>query len=321
MSLKRVYLLLIIIGIYTALMVNYPTPSLKALGYQAALNWYGAVCARQVNISILAQPGLRELPGPHNTGVAAVIPGGSIDYPRLLDGFLQQGIQAVVECSALDAWHTTAQGRSYLAKMRGSTYRTVVFDGGHHLPTLGLAPDIIILPVTNGYAAHAKMMDGISARAVVDLAREAGCPAVIAAVPRWGLVKAETSLAMITKRIIVNSPTSGVKKAIKVRALPGISSYGGIAFAYIGRDYLENRAGLIGQLDKLGMPNIHKIYLAFDYRYTDSLSADRYCAAVSRCCQLPVLRVNEPVKVANAILPWGVGRHELSQPGHSFENQ
>jgi len=321
MSLKRFYLSVIVIAIYAAIMVNYPTPGLKALGYQSALNWYGAACANRININILSQPGLRVLNEPRNTRVAAVIPGGSTDYPRLLDGFLQQGYQAVVECSALDAWHTTADGQRYLEKMRNSTYRVVVFDGGHHLPTLGLAPDIIIIPVTNGYAAHASMIDGIRAQVVVDLAQEAGCPAVIASVPRWGLVKAGTSLRMITNRIIAHSPAPGPKTAFNVQASPGISCYGGICFAYVSRGYLENLSSLIKQLDSLGIQDIHKIYLAFDYRYTDPISADQYCNSLIRCCRIPVVRVNEPVKVANAILPWGVGEDELPQPGHNSKDQ
>jgi len=320
MFLKRIYLLIIVAAIYMAVMVEHPSPVLKDLGYRQVLNCYGKVCARRVEITILSQPGLRVLKDLHSDRIVAVIPGGDTDYPRQLSGFLEQGCQAVVECSALDAWHTTASGQIYLQKMRYDTYRVVVFDGGHHLPTLGLAPDIIIMPLTHGYAAHASTVDGIRAKVVADLAREAGCPAGIACVPRWGLVKAAPSLSRITARIIAESPVSGSQTPFMPRACREVSIYGGLCFAYIDREYVQNQTILIRQLDKLNANSIHKICLAFDYRYTDITSADEYCRALSRRCQVPVVRVNEPVKVASAILPWRVGKDELPQSGYNTEN-
>ncbi|MGE5389670.1 MAG: hypothetical protein ACM3PE_01265 [Deltaproteobacteria bacterium] len=320
MFLKRICLFIISAGIYTSIMVNHPSPALKELGYQQALNSYGGVCADRLEISILYQPGVRRLNGAYNGKIAAIIPGGSIDYPRLLDRFLEQGCRAIVECSALDAWHTTEDGQKYLKKMHGRAYRVVVFDGGHHLPTLGLAPDIIVMPVTNGYAAHSRALDGIRAQVVSELAREAGCRAVVASVPRWGLVKAEPSLIRITERIIADSPVSDNEIVFRPRATDGASCSQGICFAFVERECINDQDALNRKLDSLSIKDIHKIYLAFDYRYIDVSSADDYCRSLSRHCQVPVIRANEPVTVASAIFPLGVGEDELSQSVHYFEN-
>lgn len=320
MFIKRIFILIIVVGIYANIMVNHPSPTLKALGYQQILDRYGEICADKLEIGILYQPGLRVLTGTRSNRITAVVPGGETDYPRIIDGYLQQGSQAIVECSALDAWHTTAEGQKYLEKMQSSAYRVVVFDGGHHLPTLGLAPDIIIIPVTRGFAAHSSMLDAIPAHEVAKLAREAGCRAIIATVPRWGLVKTESSLIRITRRIIADSPGSGARPAFEPKAAHGVTCSDGICFAFVDRDYLADQEALARQIDKFSVVGLHKICLAFDYRYTDPSFADDYCRSLSRSCRMPVLRVNEPVKVANALLSWGVEKDELSQPFHNSEN-
>lgn len=322
MWLKRISLLIIIVGVYVSVMVNYPTPGLKACGYQTVLDWYARITASRVGISILYDPGLRDLSGSLPGGnIAAVIPGGSEDYPALLDSIIKQGYRAVVECSALDAWHTSGIGQKYLEKMSSRTYRVVVFDGGHHLPTLGMAPDIIIIPATNGYAAHASMQDGMRTEVVTDLAREAGCPVVVASVSRWGLVKAGPSLRGITARIIAAANPAPIRERnFKPRASGRVSSCGGMAFAYVNDVYLKKQAALIEDLDQAGLSGVHKICLAFDYHYTDIASADDYCIRLSRRCHIPVVRVNEPVNVANAIISFGVGEDELPQPGYNIEN-
>ncbi len=251
MFLKRISLLIIIIGVYTNVMVNHPSSGMKALGYQQVLDLYGGISAGVLEIRIVHQPGLRVIKEAHGDKVAAVIPGRETDYPLLLDSFIKQGYRAVVECSALDAWHTTAAGQKYLEKMQKNSYRVVIFDGGHHLPTLGLAPDIIIIPLTHGYAAHSYMLDAIRAPVVAELAEEAGCMAVIATVPRWGLVKAEPSLTRITERIIADSPPAAVRSVFKPKAAHGVSLSNGICFAFVDREYLEDQTALTRMIDKI----------------------------------------------------------------------
>lgn len=322
MSSKHIYFLVIIAAIYTSIMVDYPNPTMKALGYNQALQWYGEVVSSRTPVDILYNPGLRNLNVPvPERNIAAVVPGTGEDYPQILDGFLEKGYRVIVECSGLDAWHTTLPGRTYLRKMHKNTYRVVVFDGGHHLPTLGMEPDIIIIPRTNGYAAHAHMVDGMKVERITALAREAGCPAVIASVPRWGLVKARSSLIQITARIITASPKHGSGSEVNIKAGNRVSRYGDIIFAYINGEYIENPDKFIGQIEALGVSGAHKICLAFDYRYTDIASADDYCNRLSQYYRLPVQRVNEPIKVANAILANGVEEHELPQPGYNLKNQ
>lgn len=177
----------------------------------------------------------------------------------------------------------------------------VVFDGGHHLPSLGLAPDIIIVPELGGYAVHAEMTDGISVQRILEMVREAGCPVMVVKIPRWGLVKNETSLANITKTVLQNNTRFRRDETFNPVACPRMSKYGGSIFAWVNRDYIRDRKCLARRIESLGLDDVKRVYLAFDYHYIGTDEADNICCNLSHRFRIKVERVNDPVKVANVL--------------------
>jgi len=140
---------------------------------------------------------------------------------------------------------------------------------------------------------------------VVELAKEAGCPAIIVKVPRWGLVKNEKSLAHLTSAVLQNNTRYRREEpGYKPQARTRVSKYGGSIFLWVNRDYIKDRASLLKQVESLGLDQVKRMYLAFDYHYIGIDEADEMCSWLSRRFKIKVERVNEPVKVANVFF-WG----------------
>jgi len=303
MIFKKIYLLIIIVCFYAALMINYPSPWLKSLGYNQGLNLYANLVSTRSSFEIIYNPGLRQLDKPSPDLIRAVTPEANSDFASLLNQYLASGSTCIVECSQLDTWHSTPRGMEYLRKMRPQAYRVIIFDGGHHLPALGLAPDLIIIPRLAGYAVHSYMLDGIKIAQIEKLAREYDCPSIIATIPRMALVKNETSMVNITQRILKSCPVQKKPDEFKPIARTRMSKYKGAVFAYIDKKYSAYPETFYAQISKLGLDGVTGIYLAFDYRYTSVKQAQDYCNQLQQKYNLPVTCVNEPVKVANAF--WG----------------
>jgi hypothetical protein len=301
---KKFWLILIISLFYVSILINYPMSFIKQLGYSAVLNLYAGLIPANSRVNVIYNPGLRGLPENSATSlIRAVVPEDQRNFRQIMDVLLEEEWGAIVECSALDTWHTTPQGHSYLTLIRDRAYRVVVFDGGHHRPTLGLVPDIIIVPELNGYAVHSYMLDGIKLENIVAMAQEAGVPSIIAAIPRWLLVKNEKCLVKITQHIISSSPELSRTGPEPGSCKPRISQLNGYIFAYINQAYSNKEALFIDQVKSMDIPNLQKIYLAFDYRFTSQEAAELYRKAIAREFGIPVERVNDPVKVTNIF--WG----------------
>ncbi|MGS0765070.1 hypothetical protein [Syntrophomonas curvata] len=299
---KRLCLLIILIGFYTAVMINCPSPWLKATGYRQGLELYARMVSPRSSYQFIHNPGLRKLETSRPVKIGAVTPEAGTDFASLLDQHLAAGKSCIVECSQLDTWHSSPAGTAYLQKMRPGAYRAVIFDGGHHLPSLGLAPDLIIIPAWRGYAVHSFMLDGIEIAQIQRLARECGSPSVIATVPRMALVKNEISMASITGKVLA-SCRFVVKNEFKPVAQPRMSKYNGFIFAYIDSHYARNPQLFIRRAEALGLKDVKQVYLAFDFKYSSRQQAGLYCAELEQALDRPVECVNHPVKAAS--LFWG----------------
>jgi len=185
---KKIYLVIILVAFYTAVMINYPSPLIKSLGYEQGLNLYAYMFSTHSSYNFISNPGLRKLDN-HEEIVRAVTPEESGNFASILDKHLAGGSSCIIECSELDTWHSSPAGLQYLKEMRPQTYRAIIFDGGHHLPSLGLSPDIIIIPRLAGYAVHSYTLDGVKIAIIEKMAQECGIPSVIVTVPRMALVK------------------------------------------------------------------------------------------------------------------------------------
>ncbi|HBK53150.1 hypothetical protein [Syntrophomonas wolfei] len=306
MRIKRISLFIILLAFYTSIMINYPSECLKNLGYNRVLDFYGRWVSSSCNLDFLYNPGLRQTAIPlHTSRVAAVIPGGSNQgIKRQMEKLLAEKYQVIIECSAIDTWHSSKDGQEYLSRIAAQAYRVVVFDGGHHLPTLGMAPDIILVPELAGFAVHTYMLDGMRVETIRDLAEEAGCPAVIVRIPRLALVKNQRSLSIITRRIMAASHYSDRESSTgKIMLQSRMSKFNGIIFAYVNYEYAKKPELFCQCLNALGVGDARKLYLAFDYGCISPEEAGEFMKKVSKSSGLPAQIVNEAVKVSSVF--WG----------------
>lgn len=296
-------MILIIVAAYTALLVQDGSGAMKALGYEQLMDLYAKAVSSRSPVHIVYDPGIRELPVTTRQVVEVVLPGTSRDFARQLDGIMEKRPAAVVECSALDGWHCTREGQTALFELRQNAYRVVVFDGGHHLPTLGLAPDLIIIPSAHGYAVHSYMVDAIKVNDVVRLVKESHCPVAVVAVPRWMLIKNEKALAGVTTRALQQLSTRAeTAPPCYPRANVRMSRYNNTVFAYINREYLNRPELFWSRLEELG-PGIDKVYLAFDYEAAGVMAASDFTQQAARHLKVRVERVNYPLNAFNVF--WG----------------
>lgn len=300
MRIKKFCLIIIFIGAYTYTMVNYPSDFIKSIGYNNLLDLYAAQVSSHSDFNIIYNPGLRKCNAvTKNIKTKSVIPGDYNNFRKDMQQFMAGDQQAIIECSGLDAWHTTREGVKYLHRIREKGYRVVVFDGGHHLPTLGLAPDLIIVPVMDGYAVHAYMLDGIKSDVIKQMAADIDSPSVIVTVPRWALVKNAASLNNITHRVLKECYyRNNANEPFNPICTTGMSKSSGVIFTYINHQSIKS---ILSNCRKLGLKNVRKIYIAFNYNFINEPEAEQFCNDLQQSLGLPVIRVNEPVKTFNVL--------------------
>lgn len=302
---KTVILVLIILTAYGAMLMNDPAEGIKMAGYNSLLKFYGDYRLREDDTKILYNPGLRKMNiDLKQAKIKASLPNRKISYARQLENFLQSDGQVLVECSGLDSWHSSSEGSRCLPRLRAKAYRVVIFDGGHHLPTLGLAPDLIIVPVYKGYAVHGYMQDGMQVSKLLELLKKSHSQTILVTVSRWRLVKTEASLTGITGQVLSQlnfSPTS--PEPINPASRPRITKGHSQMFIYINKDYVKNPDLLIKNCRQLGLKEIENINIAFDYACIAADEADPYTRNLQKKLARPVERVNEPLKVIDLMLP------------------
>lgn len=303
MRLKRVLLLVILIAGYTWIMVNYPNDKIKAFGYNQFMNIYADLIASRAEYKVVHDPGLRKLPIPkEQVKIRAIIPQKGLDFPREINQLIDEGYNAVIECSAMDAWHTSERGIEYLSLLRPTAYRLVVFDGGHHLPTIGLKPDIIIVPQMMGFALHSYTNDGIKVEKLVSIARQVDSPSIIITVPRWAVIKNERALTHLAARILatVEYRAEGPREEFQVAAFSRMSRYEDSIFAYLNQGYIENLELFVKRIEKLAAEGA-SLYIAVDYDVINQEEAERLAVNLRQRLGLPVSIVNRPVTVFNVL--------------------
>lgn len=303
MNWKRTVIVIAAITLYLVIATHNPPEWLKSMGYNQVLDLYGSYSARHAPLEWIVNPGLRSVSSTPDAAIQAVIPDRRRDYEKRLQDELSLAPLAIVECSALDAWHTTLAGQRMLKIMRPTTYRVVVFDGGHHLPTLGLEPDILLVPALRGVAVHSYMRDGMEVSVLQTLLEELQSPAVAVAVPRWALVKRPQNLETLTRRIIQDSQTRSQQEFLAGEpcALPKMSCYNGYVLGYVSKKDWENPEQYARRIAQLSS-SIHKVYLAFNYHQVHPREVPQWTANVAQLLGVPVIVVNRPLKVSDLII-------------------
>ncbi|HPF43066.1 MAG TPA: hypothetical protein PKV15_00050 [Syntrophomonadaceae bacterium] len=302
---KRTLLLLIFLVSYLHLMVNNPVREIKTIGLEPLQK----IAARQIDyadhIQFIYQPELRPLTiAKEELTVKAITPGPDDNFKQIAEQLTESDGFAIVQCSAMDSWHTSETGKAYLMKMYPRGYRIVVFDGGHHLPTLGLAPDILVVPQMCGYAVHSYMQDGMQIKKLKELAADLELSCVIAVLPRWAVFKQQQALESVTKIIIeksdYNKNPAGV---LNINTEYHMSKYNHRILLYIDQNYYRHTEVLLERIKGLGTDDVDKIYLAFDYKKINRQQAKDFAAWLGKELAVAIETVNEPVYVFNAF--WG----------------
>lgn len=300
---KAAWLIIIALSIYGYLLLNNPAEWIENLGYNRLLNIYADYRLQHNHIKILYNPGLRPMPvNLEQAAVKAFVPPYHTSYQQMMKDFLQSDSQVIVECSALDNWHSSREGSCYLNPLWEKAYRVVVFDGGHHLPTLGLSPDIIIVPVYKGYAAHGYMRDGMKVSALLELLEKTHSSSILVAVSRWDLVKTEDSLQGIAKQTLRRLEFSHARPdPLVIQCKPRISKYGLDVFIYVAGEYTRNADLLVKRCRQLGIQDVDEVLVAFDYAGFSREQAEQYRKNLQKRLGLKVTTVNQPVKVTDLL--------------------
>lgn len=297
-------ILVVIVGL-TAAIVNHTESIVHTRVYQNMALLYGQVGLFRGDSAIVYDPGLRRLPSVKKpVQVYACMPEAGQSYRQQMEDFIDSGAGMVVECSGLDAWHTSREGSAWLPVLRERAYRAVIFDGGHHLPTLGLAPDIIIVPVFRGYAVHGYMRDGIRTEKIREILAANHIPTVMVTVSRWGLVKTQASMQKaggeILKRLKL---AAGEGPPLTVNCRPRISKCGENFFIYINGTYAK-RPDLVTEYCRQLQPTPSSCaYMAFDYNAITPVQAEEYAGKLALELGIKTEIVNEPVKVGSLLWP------------------
>lgn len=290
---------------YLHLMVNNPGQEIKTVGLEPLQK----MAAQQINyadhIQFIYQPGLRPLAiAKEKLTVEAITPGSNHNFEQIAEHLSGSDGFAIIQCSAMDSWHTSETGKAYLQKMHLKGYRAVVFDGGHHLPTLGLAPDILVVPQLCGYAVHSYMKDGMQIKKLKELAADLNLPCVIAVLPRWAVFKQQQALESVTKIIIVQSNyNQNPVRRLNINTQYHMSKYNHRILLYVDQSYYRHTDVLLERIEGLGTEDVDKIYLAFDYKAINLQQAKDFAAWLGEELSVSVETVNEPVYVFNAF--WG----------------
>ncbi len=299
---KSAFVLLLLLLLGSMAMPEVPGRWVQA-GEQGFLLRWGEIFGADPQAAVVYNPGLRDLGVPlHDLQVYSVPPNTGRSFQKDLERFFRSGARVLVECSALDTWHTSTEGSKALPKIRKSAYRVVVFDGGHHLPTLGLEPDIIIVPVYKGYAAHGYMKDGIKVETLIKLLEKSQSPTVLVTVSRWRLVKEEACMETVCKKVLEQLSIRSQSGPAPVFACrPRMSRRGNQVYIYMEKEYAVNRQLLLQNCRELEVKGTDEVYAAFDYAYTKPGEAQKICRWLQETLGVPVKCVNDPVKVTDLI--------------------
>jgi len=263
---------------------------------------YGEAASRLVSPEIISTAPLR--PGifadwqikalkkgdPEKLNIYAVLPDNR-DYLSVMQGCRPGTV--LIETSAVDAWHRTANGWKWWQALRSKTLRVVVFDGGHHLPTLALQPDLLLVPEWGGCAAHGYMRDAMPVENIIGIIRVEKLNCTVARVPRWGLVKSQGALERATLRVLKDLPVGKEPPRDAGEVLASCCTRcRDAAFVYWEKPGID--PGFI--INRLKGSGVKRVYLAFNYGEVAGGEVQKILRALDRA-GLKVRVVNQPDNV------------------------
>ncbi|MGE5454313.1 MAG: hypothetical protein ACM3O9_03860 [Methylocystaceae bacterium] len=282
---KRI--LIILIGAWLACFVMMGAGYLaRNQLYYLPLNTYAwLVC--QITPYQVWSPTKLPLSVPTNVSTITVIPPWhQQSYQQLLKSSASSPRTRVV-CSGLDNYIV---GHFAQSEQWGQLSRVIVFDGGHHLATLATTPQVLLVPVTGGLAAHTFMQDAMPVAAIKRIIQELDAATVVVTVPRWAVVKSEWGLYAWARRL---QPYTSAAPLPLETVISGshFAISRGLALAYV-TDHQQAQ-----QLIKLLIENrscYDKVYLAFNYQQVRPTAARNLAQQWEKSLAKPVVVINQP---------------------------
>lgn len=130
---------------------------------------------------------------------------------QAVDNFaIEEKIDAIVEATSADTARANSWGMREAEKLReAGVIRCVMFDGGHHVATLPLEPDILLVSTTyykgKPYASHWFTRDSVPTWKLRGVLNSEAISSVIAEFPRNGLpIKNPGAMANLAAQAILN---------------------------------------------------------------------------------------------------------------------
>lgn len=169
-------------------------------------------------------------------------PGGGAVLARILARQtrcdINRGARVIVDTTRADLARAFLPARSQTLNLRAhGAIRVVVWDGAHHLPSLTLRPDILILPLLKGsrghqWVCHGRMQDAVPLEDLRALLRSIGWQGWVVGVSRLTtLAKADQSLdhlvAGVLRTVGAAEPACAVRADIGSRRMGGAWLYDG----------------------------------------------------------------------------------------------
>jgi hypothetical protein len=124
---------------------------------------------------------------------------------------VRKRIDAIVEATTSDLIRSSNWGMGEVQRLRDAgVVRCVIFDGGHHVGSLQLKPDILLVPITyydgEPYAGHWFTRDAVSIVKLKRALNRAGIDSMIAQFPRFGIpIKNRDGMAKIAAQAILRA--------------------------------------------------------------------------------------------------------------------
>lgn len=193
----------------------------------------------------------------------------------------KMGAVLVVDASLADGARAGAAGRRSLELLhQAGIARAVLFDGGHHLHTLSLRPDLLLVPVLRGpegrfYVAHAYLKDALllsELQALLEGLFPSAERPVVLILPRLIYVKDRGALAALGEVAVdrVKEGLKGLPQRIPALADEGSGSKGAPAKGGTGvvgeRSEAETTAERREILERFAREKVHSLSAVDLYR-------------------------------------------------------
>lgn len=188
------------------------------------------------------------------------------------------GARIMIDASTADISRTDFRARQlYQLTRKLGIVRVVIFDGGHHLPSLALQPEIVIAPVLADskntlFVIHGQTLDPVRVSDLTKIIKKLHSLTLLTIMPRLSTpVKTKSPMGAIARQAIINSltPEGYQRSTIKQRPIrpefiaPAIMALNGTLLLSIPEGKFSDAA--FSRRIKKYSSKYHELYVAVLY--------------------------------------------------------